>query len=214
MQINIGGSLGCAKMREIYRKKTRSMQVHLHRRSYRESPECGCGTPYWRRGEWVTVLVVVVVQSLSHVWLFAIPWTVAHQTSLSLTISQSLLKFMFIESVMPSNHLILCHPLLLQPSISPNIRVLSNKLVLLIRWPKYWSFSLVAQRIFGGKESTCQCKRPRYDPSVGKISWRRKRQSTPVFLPGKSHGQGSLGGYSPWGHKRVGYNLATKQPYV
>ena len=150
----------------------------------------------------------------SRVQLFATAWTGAFYASLSITSSQNLLKLMFIESVMPSNHLILCHPLLLQPSISPNIRVLSNKSVLLIRWPKYWSFSLVAQRIFGGKESTCQCKRPRYDLSVGKIPWRRKQQSTPVFLPGKSHRQGSLGGYSPWGHKRVGYNLATKQPYV
>ena len=71
----------------------------------------------------------------------ATPWTAAHQASLSLTSSQSLLKFMSIESVMPSNHLILCHPLLLLPSIFPSIRVFSNELVLLIRWPKYWSFS-------------------------------------------------------------------------
>ena len=80
------------------------------------------------------------VQSLSHVWLFAIPWTAARQVSLSFTISQSLLKLMFTESVMPSNHLILCH-LLLLPSIFPSIRVFSNESVLCIRWPKYWSFS-------------------------------------------------------------------------
>ena len=80
------------------------------------------------------------VQSLSHVWLFVTTWTAARQASLSITNSQSLLKLMSIESVMPSNHLILCHPLLL-PSIFPSIRVFSNELVLHIRWPKYWSFS-------------------------------------------------------------------------
>ena len=82
-----------------------------------------------------------VVQSLSHVRLFAIPWTAAHQASLSFTISWSLLKFMSIESVMPSNHHILCHPLLLLPSIFSSIRVFSIKSALRIRWPKYWSFS-------------------------------------------------------------------------
>ena len=71
----------------------------------------------------------------------ATPWTTAHKASLSITNSQSLLKLMFIKSVMPSNHLILCHPLLLQPSIFPSIRVFSNESVLCIRWPKYWSFS-------------------------------------------------------------------------
>ena len=69
------------------------------------------------------------------------PWTAAHQACLSITISQSLLKLMSIELVMPSNHLILCHPLLLPPSIFPSIRVFSNESVLRIRWPKYWSFS-------------------------------------------------------------------------
>ena len=81
------------------------------------------------------------VQSFSHVQLFATPWTAARQASLSITNSRSLLKLMSIESVMPSNHLILCHPLLLPPSIFPNIRVFSNELVLRIRWPKYGSFS-------------------------------------------------------------------------
>ena len=80
------------------------------------------------------------VQSLSCVQLFATPWTAAHQASKSIN-SQSLLKLMSIESVMPSNHLILCRPLLLLPSILPSIRVFSNELVLHIRWPKYWSFS-------------------------------------------------------------------------
>ena len=73
--------------------------------------------------------------------LFATPWTAARQASLSITNSRSLLKLMSIESVMPSNHLILCHPLLFPPSIFPSIRVFSNKSVLRIRWPKYWSFS-------------------------------------------------------------------------
>ena len=81
------------------------------------------------------------VQSLSCVWLSTTPWTAACQASLSITNSQSLLKLMSIESVRPSNHLILCHPLLLLPSIFPCIKVFSIELVLPIRWPKYWSFS-------------------------------------------------------------------------
>ena len=78
---------------------------------------------------------------LSHVRLFATPWTAAHHASLSITNSQSLLKLMSIESVMPSNHLILCRPLLLLPSIFPSIRVFYSESVLCVRWPKYWSFS-------------------------------------------------------------------------
>ena len=82
------------------------------------------------------------VQSLSYVWRFETPWTAAHQASLSITTSQSLLKLMSIESVMPSNHLILCLPLLLLPLIFPSIRKLTpNESVLHIRWPKYWGFS-------------------------------------------------------------------------
>ena len=81
------------------------------------------------------------VQLLSCVWLFATPWTAAHQASLSITNSRSLPRLMSIESVMPSNPLILCRPLLLLPSIFPNIRVFSNESALHIRWPKYWSFS-------------------------------------------------------------------------
>ena len=81
------------------------------------------------------------VQSLSRVRLFATPGTAASQASLFITNSQSLLKLMSIESVMPSNHLILCHPLLLLPSIFPSIRAFSNESVLSIRWPKYWNFS-------------------------------------------------------------------------
>ena len=81
------------------------------------------------------------VQLLSRVQLFATPWTAAHQTSLLITKSRSLLKLMSIASVMPSNHLILCCPLLPPPSIFPSIRVFSNESALCIRWPKYWSFS-------------------------------------------------------------------------
>ena len=81
------------------------------------------------------------VQLLSRVQLFATPLTVACQASLSFTSSRSILKLMSIESAMPSNHLILCRPLLLQPSVFPSIRVFSNESVLCIRWPKYWSFS-------------------------------------------------------------------------
>ena len=85
--------------------------------------------------------IVVVVQWPCHVRLFADPQTVAHQVSLSLTISQSLPKFMFIASVMPSSHLILWHPLLLLPSVFPSLRDFSSQSAVHIRWPKYWSFS-------------------------------------------------------------------------
>ena len=89
----------------------------------------------------VCVCVYESVQLLSRVWLFLTPWTAAHKASLSITNSQSLLKLMFIESVMPSNHLIFCHPLLLLSSIFPSIRVFSTESVLCISWPGYWSFS-------------------------------------------------------------------------
>ena len=88
-----------------------------------------------------SLLIIVVVQLLSHVWLFTTPWTIAGQASLSFTISQTLPKFMSTELMMPSNHLILCHPLFLLPSIFPSIRVFSNESAFCIRWPKYWSFS-------------------------------------------------------------------------
>ena len=101
----------------------------------------------------ITVLswnIFVVVQSLSRVQLFATPWTAARQASLSLTVSWSSPKFMSIKSVMPSNHLILCCPLLLLPSIFPSIRVFSNKSALHIRWPKYWSFSISPSNEYSG----------------------------------------------------------------
>ena len=93
----------------------------------------------WVMRTWGSLLSFV--QLLSHVWLFATPQTAAHQASMSFTTSWSLLKLMSIKLVMPSNHLILCHPLFLLPSIFPSIRVFSNGLALHIRWPKYWSFS-------------------------------------------------------------------------
>ena len=90
------------------------------------------------------------VQSLSRVRLFVTPWTAAHQGSLSITNSWSLLKLLSIESVVPSNHHILCHPLLLLPSIFPSIRVFSSESVLRIRWPKYWSFSISPSNEYSG----------------------------------------------------------------
>ena len=87
------------------------------------------------------MLSFVVVQYLSYVWLFATPWNVACQGPLSSIVSWNLLKFLSIELVMLSNHLILCHPLLLLPSIFPSIRIFSDELALRIRWPQYWSFS-------------------------------------------------------------------------
>ena len=93
---------------------------------------------------------VIIIRSLSRVQLFVAPWTAAHQASLSFTVSQSLLKLMSIESKMPFNHVILCHPLLLLPLIFPSIRVFSNKLVLCIRWPKYCSFSLTPSNEHSG----------------------------------------------------------------
>ena len=88
----------------------------------------------------ISLLRYIVVHSLSHVWLFVIPWTAACQAPLLFTVSWSLFKFMSIELVMPSNHLVLCR-LLLLTSIFPSIRVFSNELALHIRWPNYWSFS-------------------------------------------------------------------------
>ena len=194
-----------------------------------------------------------VVQSPGCVQLFVIPWTAVLQASLSFTISRSLLKLMSIESVMPSNHLILCHPLLLLPSIFPSIRVFSNESTVCIKWPKYWSssfsirpsneylglisfridwFDLLAaqetlkrvvqkqkdtqdwtkifkepleERSYGGfpggsdgKESTCQCKRPRFDPR--KIPWRREGYPLQYSCL-ENFMERSMAGYSPWGRK-------------
>ena len=90
---------------------------------------------------WLRSVQFSSVQSLSHVWLFVTPWITARQASLSITNSQSSPKLMCIKLVMPSSHLILCHPLLLLPQIPPSIRVFSNESTLHMRWPKYWNFS-------------------------------------------------------------------------
>ena len=115
---------------------------------------CTCSgtqnTPAWGQSHCTTLTCLLIqyhsvslssVQSLSHVRLFATPWTTARQASLSITNFWSLLKLMLIESVMPSSHLILCRPLLLLPPIPPSIRVFSNESILRMRWPKYWCFS-------------------------------------------------------------------------
>ena len=96
------------------------------------------------------LMITQSVQSLSRVQCFATPWTAAPQDSLSITNSESLLKFMSIESVMPSNQFVLWHPLLLPPSIFPSIRVFSNELVLCIRWSKYWRFSISPSNEYPG----------------------------------------------------------------
>ena len=93
---------------------------------------------------------LIIVQSLCHVWLFVTPWTTACQAFLSFTVSQSLLKLLPTESVMPSSYLILCCPLLLLPSVFPKIRVFSNESALRIRWPKYWSFSISPSNEYSG----------------------------------------------------------------
>ena len=131
----------------------------------------------------------VLVQLTSCVRLFVTPWTAACQASLSLTISQSLPKFMSIVLVMPSSHLIFWCFLLLLPSIFPSIREFSSKSAVCIRWSKYWSFS------FSISPS---------NEYLGLISLKIRRRQwhpTPVLLPGKSHGQRSLVGCSPWGRK-------------
>ena len=97
--------------------------------------------------------IIVVVHSPSHIWLFATPWTAARQASLPFTIHLSLLKLKPIESVMPSNLLILCHPLSLLPSIFPSTRVFSIESAVRIRWPKYWSFSISPSKEYSGLTS-------------------------------------------------------------
>ena len=120
-------------------KKWWRYKMRLERPLWRGHGIYELGRPGW--GEWTSRLLISSVQSLSHVWLFANPWTTARQASLSITNSRSLFKLMSIELVMPSKHLILCHPLLLLPSIFLSIRVFSEESVLRIKWPDYWSFS-------------------------------------------------------------------------
>ena len=123
-------------------------------------------------------MVITVVQSLSRILLFVTPWTATCQASLSFTISQHLLKLTSTESVIPSNHLVLCHRPLLLPSIFPSIKVFSNELALHIRWPKYWSFSngnccqFHLQKTMMGKEA-CPLKLVNYSsfPTSCKTQW-------------------------------------------
>ena len=180
------------------------------------------------------------VQSLSRVWLFATPWTSAHQASLSITNSQSLLKLMSIKSVTPSNHPILCYPLLLLPSIFPSIRVFSSESVLCIWWPKYWSFSfsispsneysgLISFRIDWLDLRTVQGTLKSLLQHNSKESilwwsaffmvshihiWRRQWQPTPEFLPGESQGQGSLVGCRLWGRTESDTTEASEQQHI
>ena len=132
------------------------------------------------------------------------PWTAARQASLSITNSQSLLKLMSIKSVMPSNHLTLCHPLLLLPSIFLSIRVFSNESVLHIKWPKCWSFifSISPSNEYSGLISL---RMDRLD--LFAVQGTLKSSPTPQFESINS----SVLSYSPWGYKRVGHNLATKK---
>ena len=137
-RINRTWLIGCGS------SEVRAMALFIHSTEYWLNTCCVLGTVRATGGtssavDQVTVLVTV--QSLSHVQLFRTAWTAAHQASLSITNSRSLLKLMSIESVMPSQHLVLCRPLLLPPLIFPSIRVFSDESVLHIRWPKYWSFS-------------------------------------------------------------------------
>ena len=160
---------------------------------------------------------IVFVQSRICVQLFATPWTLrlwtpwTHQASLSFTISWSLLKFMSIELVMLSNHLILCHPLLLLPSM--RLKSLSWRipnLYFLSLWVSAWVSGF--QSGASGKEPTYQCRRLKrcgFDLWVRKISWRRKWQPTPRFLPGESQGLGSLVGCHLWGRTESDTTEAT-----
>ena len=105
-----------------------------------DSSSC-CGTGLIIHSFFFTLIRISLVQSLSHVWLFVTQWISTRQASLSITNSRSSLRLTSIESVMPSSHLILCRPLLLQPPIPPSIRVFSSESTVRMRWPKYWSFS-------------------------------------------------------------------------
>ena len=129
-------------LREQNEQKKANKNAHLHYMPSSTSElwrgdQCVLMPPFYRWENWG----FSSVQLLSHVRLFATPWTAARQASLSITNSRSSLKLTSIESVMPSSHLILCHPLFLLPPISPSIRVFSDESTLRMRWPKYWSFS-------------------------------------------------------------------------
>ena len=181
--------------------------------SYQGSPRFNCAGIKVHLGFLYYLVQFSSVQLLSRVPLFATPWTAACQASLSITNFRSLLRLMSIKLVMPSNHLILCHSLLLLPSIFPSIRVFSNESALWIRWPKYWSFSfsispsnehsrLISFRmdwldllaVQGTLKSLLQ-----HHSSKASILRHSAFFPTPVLLLGQSHGRRSLVGCSPWG---------------
>ena len=164
--------------------------------------------------------MVVIVQSLSPVWLSATPWTAAHQASLSITNSRSLLKFMCIKSVMPSNHLILCRPLLLLPSIFPSITVFSSELAVPFRWPKdlarfiynytYMWTSLVAQL---GENPPAV--RETWVQSLGWENPLEKGKATrPSILAWRIPLTEEPGGLQSMGSQRVGDNWASKHTHT
>ena len=126
-------------LKNVHKKRLRNKRWELTRNNHTTLEFNRCGGAFIIIHEPISS-----VQLLTRVWLFATPWTAVCQAYLSFTISQSLLKLISIESVMPSNHLILCCPPLLLPSIFPSIRVFSNESVFCIRWPKYWNFSFSA----------------------------------------------------------------------
>ena len=186
---------------------------------------------FGRNACWIqlrSTFTVVVVQLLSHVWLFATQWTAACQTSVSFTISRSLLKLMSIESVMLFNHFILCRPLLLLLSIFSSIRVFSNELALHIRWPKYWSFSfsispsseylglisfrigwfdlLAVQGILKGLLQHHNFKASGLQHSA--LLWRRKWQPTPVSFAWKIPWTEKPGRLQSMGSQRVRHDGA------
>ena len=135
------GHLGCFHVLDIVNSATWTFHQYILSMSFWPTAYKVLG---WQKSSFSvfhTILPLSSVQSLSRVQLFVTPWTAAHQTSLPIINSQNLLRLMSIESVMSSNHLILCWPRLLLTSIFPIIRVFSNESVLRIRWPKYWSFS-------------------------------------------------------------------------
>ena len=129
----------------VIRAHTEQMRLLWHLMK----PRHACAVSVCSLSQFSSAPLVHFPQSLSHVWVFATPWTAARQASLSFIISWSLLRLLSVELVMPSNHLVLCHPLLL-PSISPSIRDFSNESALRIRWPKYWSFSISPSSEYSG----------------------------------------------------------------
>ena len=164
------------------------------------------------------ILFVVVVQLLSPVQLFATSWAAARQALPSFTISRSLLKLISTESVMPSNHLILCHPPLFLPSIFPSIRVFSDESVLHTEKAMTTHSSTLAWKIpwmeESGRLQSMGLRRVRHDCATSLslftfMCWRRRWQPIPVFLPGESQGQGSLVGCRLWGRTESDTTEAT-----